>query len=106
MIYSVLQSTGLPVAYSHFKHPVDPPYLIYLGGGQDQFLADNEIYKKQNTYQVEYYFNKKEEAVETSIEEVLEQNGFFYSKSEDAYISDQKMFVIYYDVWKKGFYNG
>lgn len=95
-IYSTLQGTGLPCAYSHFKTPQNPPYIVYIGNGQDVFEADNTHYWKQNTYQVEYYFTTKNESNEASIENALLTAGYLYDKSEDVYIEDQDVFVIYY----------
>ena len=97
-IYSVLQSTGLPCAYSHFRTPQEPPYIVYIGNGQDVFEADNTHYWRKNTYQVEYYFTTKNEQNEASIEDALLTAGFLYEKSEDVYIEDQGVFVIYYYV--------
>ena len=95
-IYQVLQSTGLPCAYSHFKKKQSPPYIVYIGNGQDTFQADNTHYWKQNTYQVEYYFTTKNEQNEASIESALLEAGYLYDKSEDNYIEDEGVFVIYY----------
>ena len=97
-IFEVLQSTGLPCAYSHFKTKKKPPYLVYIGGGQDTLNADNTHYWRQNTYQVEYYFTEKNEALETEIEDALLRNGFVYDKSEDVYIESEDVFVIYYTI--------
>lgn len=95
-IFQTLQSTGLPCAYSHFKKPQAPPYIVYIGNGQDVFEADNTHYWKNNNYQVEYYFTTKNESNEEAIEAALLDNGFLYDKSEDVYIEDQGVFVIYY----------
>ena len=95
-IYQTLQGTGLPCAYSHFRTAQDPPYIVYIGNGQDTFEADNTHYWKRNTYQVEYYFTTKNEQNEASIEEALLTAGYLYEKSEDIYIEDQNVFVIYY----------
>ena len=95
-IYQVLCSTGLPCAYSHFRTPQDPPYIVYIGNGQDTFQADDTHYWKHNRYQVEYYFTEKNESNEASIEEVLLGAGFLYQKSEDIYLEDQGVFLIYY----------
>ena len=95
-IYQVLQSTGLPCAYSHFKTGQTPPYIVYIGNGQEIFEADNTHYWKQNSYQVEYYFTTKNESNEEAIETALLDNGFLYDKSEDVYIEDEGVFVIYY----------
>lgn len=95
-IYSTLQSTGLPCAYSHFKTDQAPPYIVYVGNGQDNLDADNTHYWRNNRYQVEYYFTEKSESNEASIEDALLGAGFLYEKSEDIYLEDQGVFLIYY----------
>ena len=95
-MFSTLQGTGLPCAYSHFKTKQEPPYVVYIGNGQDTFQADNTHYWRDNRYQVEYYFTEKNESNEASIEDALLGAGFIYEKSEDIYIEDQGVFVIYY----------
>ena len=95
-IYQTLQSTGLPCAYSHFRTKIEPPFIVYIGNGQDVFEADNTHYWRENTYQVEYYFTEKNEENEAVIEDKLLENGFLYEKSEDVYIEDEGIFVIYY----------
>ena len=95
-IYSTLQSTGLPCAYSHFKTDQTPPYIVYIGNGQDNLDADNTHYWRNNRYQVEYYFTEKSESNEASIEDALLNAGYLYEKSEDIYIEEEGVFVIYY----------
>lgn len=96
-IYEVLQKTGLPCVYSHFKKTdVKPPYLTYIGEGQDTDPADNTYLWMENRYQVEYYFTEKSQANETAIEDTLLEYGYNYTKSEDAYIEEEDVFVIYY----------
>lgn len=95
-IFEILESIGLPCAYSHFRKDQAPPYLVYIGDGQDQFDADNTYIWKDNRYQIEYYFTKKNEEVETEIENKLLENGYLYDKSEDVYIEGEDVFVIYY----------
>lgn len=97
-IYQTLQNTGLPCAYSHFKKPQTLPYIVYIGNGQDTMDADNTHYWRNNRYQVEYYFTTKNESNEASIENALLTAGYLYDKSEDIYIEDQGVFVIYYYV--------
>lgn len=95
-IFQVLQSTGLPCAYGHFKEAQSPPYIVYIGRGQETADADNTHYWTRNSYQVEYYFTTKNELNEEAIEAMLLANGFLYEKSEDIYIEDEGVFVIYY----------
>lgn len=96
MIFDVLQSTGIPCAYSHFRTAKKPPYLVYIGNGQDNFAADNTYYHSRNNYQIEYYYKDKDEQKERAIEAALLAAGYPYEKSEDTYIDEQGLFVIYY----------
>lgn len=98
MIQTTLSSTGLPCAYSHFRKPVQPPFIVYLGNGQTTLGADNTWHYTNNQYQIEYYFTEKNEANEKAIEEALLRDGFNYEKSEDAFIENEGLFVIYYYV--------
>ena len=71
MIGTTLKSTGLPCVYSHFAKPKKPPYLAYIGDGQNTLKADDTIYWRENTYRVEYYFTEKNEANEKAIKDFL-----------------------------------
>ena len=99
-LFQTLQTIGLPCSYAfHIDKdtPLEPPYLVYIGDGQDTFDADNTHYYRKNRYQVEYYFTQKNEEIEAVIEEALLDEGFLYEKSEDVYIEDENVFVIYYN---------
>ncbi len=104
-LYQILTDSqtglGIPCAYSHFTGddlPEAPPYLVYLGDGQDNFEADDTYYHGNNRYRLEYYFTEKDEEMEANIEQTLLDNGYLYEKSEDVYIQDQDVFVIYYNI--------
>lgn len=97
-IYEVLQSTGLPVAYSHFRTKQEPPFIVYMGDGQRTLSADNTFYWTYNGYRIEYYFTKKDETNEAAIEAALFNAGYQYVKSEDSYIQSEDLFVIYYTI--------
>lgn len=100
-LYELLQTTGLPCVYSHFRtkdSPKQPPFLAYIGAGQEHFEADNTFYHSKNNYRVEFYFTTKDEAKEAEIEELLLSNGYMYDKSEDTYIEEMGCFVIYYNI--------
>lgn len=98
-IYATLKKTGLPCVYSHFRTAQEPPFLAYLGSGQNVLEADDTHYWSENTYQVEYYFKEKDEAKEAAVEKVLLDDGFLFDKSEDVYIETEDVFVIYYQTY-------
>lgn len=95
-LLAILKTTGLPCAYSHFKTKQEPPFIVYIGSGQDQAHADDTVYWRDNTHQVEYYFTQKSESNETAIEDALLAGGVNYEKSEDIYLEDEGVFLIYY----------
>lgn len=95
MIQETLLKTNLPVQY-RVHEPIEPPYLVYYGNGQNNLEADNTLYWRENTYTVEYYFTQKDEEQEESIEDILLADGFLFSKSEDIYLESEEMSVIYY----------
>lgn len=97
-LISALSQTEIPVFYGRSIEGVKPPYLVYLGDGQEQFNADNTFYKKSNSYRIEYYFTEKNETIEETIESALLAEGWLYSKSEDIYIESEDVFEIYYQI--------
>lgn len=98
MIFETLQDLSIPAAYGHFKTAQKPPFVVYTGTGQDNMSADNTYIWNNNRYQIEYYFLRKNEEVEAEIEETLLSAGYNYEKSEDIYIEEEGVYVIYYDV--------
>ena len=96
MIFEELQSIGLPVVYGVARSGMKPPYLSYRGNGQDTMAADNSYIWRENTYVIEYYFTKKDSEQEDQIEQTLLENGYLYEKSEDVYMEEDGVFLIYY----------
>lgn len=94
----IQQQLNIPWAYARFKTQTEPPFIVYLGNGQEVLEADNTYYWKQNTYQLEYYFTIKNEATEATIESILLSAGLLYTKSEDVYIEEEDVFIIYYEI--------
>lgn len=95
-INSILEGTGIPVAYGLHRSKTPLPYIVWLGSGQDTFQADNTHYHRENSYQIELYFKIKNPSLEEQIEQILLDNGLLYEKSEDVYIEDEGVFMIYY----------
>lgn len=93
-----LKKIGLPWAYYVFKHKANAPFLIYFGTGQEQICADNVPKIVYNTYQIQYYYDLKDESIEKKIEDALIEDRYCYNKSEDIYIESEDLFVIYYDI--------
>lgn len=95
-LYDALLQAGLPIFYGSAPRGTQLPYLIYIGDGQNVFTADNTYYWRQDEFRLEYYFREKSGLMEAEIEVTLLDAGFRYEKSEDVYIEDEHVFVIYY----------
>ena len=98
MIFEILQEMEIPVAYGHFNSGQKPPFMVYMGAGQNTFSTDDVWTFRRNEYRIEYYFTKKDEELEDELEELLLENGYNYTKSEDVFINEEDVFVIYYDI--------
>ena len=96
-LYNLLKSTGLPVAYHHFKNPPNLPYIIYLFTYSDNFGADNKVYSKISNYLIELYSDKKDLVNEKLIEDLFDNNNIYYEKSE-VYIENEEMYQVIYEI--------
>ncbi len=96
-IPGIICSMGLPFAYDHFAEgeSPDPPFLVYLFPGSDNFAADGEVYYKRDHLHIELYTDKKNDDLEDRIETVLNRNGLFYNKSE-TWIPSEKLYEVLY----------
>lgn len=98
-IKEVLESTGIYTAYFEIESEIQAPYIIWRGSGQENFVADDTFYFSMgNTYEVDFYFLRKDEDVESVIEQALLEAGFLYQKGEDLRDADTKAYLIIYNV--------
>ena len=95
-IFNILKTLGLPVVYGKHTKKVNTPYLLLTGAGQVVTPADDTYYFTQDQWTVEYYFTEKDPALEARIEKLLLDNGYRYEKSEDLYLDDQEVSMLYY----------
>ncbi len=95
--YNLLNSTGLPVTYNHFKNPPSLPYIVYLFTFSNNLGADNKVYQKISNYQVELYSDKKDLTSEKLIEDLFDNNDIFYDKTE-TYIDSENFYQVMYEI--------
>jgi hypothetical protein len=98
----ILDLTGLPFTYSHWKatpeNPVPaPPYICYLVVDSPHMMADNMVYHKINDVNIELYTTKKDLAVEATLEKVLDDHEIPYDSSE-TFIDSEELFQKIYEV--------
>lgn len=93
----ILKSTGYPVAYSNFKKPPQPPYIIYWNINKSNIYADDKIYFSNENYQIELYTMKKDYEVELTLENILDNAGLIYEVNE-AWIDSIKLNQRVYEI--------
>ena len=93
----MIGSIGLPYTYDSFPNNIapTPPYIVFNYPQSDDFGADNINYVSIDVLNIELYSASKDFVNEQAIESVLNQNGFYYEKSE-AYIRSENLFQITY----------
>lgn len=94
---TLLESTGLPVAYRAFPvgQAPDLPFICYLVEYSNNFDADNRVYYPINHITIELYTEFKspesEALVETALQDVC------WEKTED-YLDDERCYEISYEI--------
>lgn len=98
-VYQMVKSTGMPVAYHHFEEgqSPDPPFMVYLYPGTNNFSADGIVFQGVNQLDLELYTDKKDLDAEKKVEAVLKKHGFFYEKTE-TYLETEKMYEVLYEM--------
>lgn len=96
-IYETLQQLNLPIAYSHFKSSLEPPYLVYLVEDTQNFGADNKVYHQIENLVIELYTAKKDITLEKKVEALLNEKEFYYEKVE-TYIDSEKLYEVRYEL--------
>ena len=96
-LLQILNETQIPFAYHHFAEgeSPEPPFICYLLPGSNNFSADGKAYYKINEVHIELYTDLKDLAVEQQLEDVLDEHGIFYNKSE-TWIESEKLYEVLY----------
>lgn len=95
----MIEKTGLPMAYDHFAEgeSPEPPFIVYLYPGSDNFAADGVVYYKKDRLHVELYTDKKDMELEQRIEGIFDGQGLFYNKSE-VWIPSERLYEVLYQM--------
>ena len=96
-LFTLLKSTGLPVAYHHFTSPPSPPYIVYLFSYSSNFGADNKVHSQADNYQVELYTKTKDPAAEALIEGLFDDNDIYWEKTE-TFIESEGLYQVLYEI--------
>lgn len=98
-VVAMAEETGLPFAYDHFVEgqSPEPPFLVFLYPGANNFAADGITYFKVNRLHLELYTDEKSIELEEKVEAVLTRHGIFYGKSE-VWIESENLYEVLYEM--------
>lgn len=101
-LLQILNETEIPFAYHHFAEgeSTEPPFICYLLPGSNHFSADGKVYYKINEVHIELYTDCRDLAAEQKLEDVLDEHGIFYNKSEIWIESERLYEVLYMFEWE------
>lgn len=89
------EQAGFKYAYGKFKKTTEPPHLVAITVGTDNFMADNKVYLKKTPIQLDYtYIDKNIEEQEKLENEVL--GDIAWNKSDETYLSSEDVWQVSY----------
>ncbi len=88
-------NAGFRYAYGKFKRPTEPPHLVAISIGSDNFMADNKVYLKDIPIQLDYTYLVKDLTMQNKIEDEI-LGDITWNKSDETYLSDEDVWQISY----------
>lgn len=94
---SLLEQTGLPVAYYAFKEQKSPPFLAFFRESSAPIAADNRVWASQSDYRIELYTDKKDLELEALIAGLLDGNDIYYEVDE-TFIEAERLYLVTFNI--------
>lgn len=89
------EKAGFKYAYGQFKRATEPPHLVAIATGTDNFMADNKVYLKKIPIQLDYTYLTKDIDMQNKIEnEIL--GDIAWNKSDETYLTDEEVWQVSY----------
>lgn len=86
---------GFKYAYGLFKKATEPPHLVAITVGTDNFMADNKVYYGKTPIQLDYTYLDKDLEEQSKIEnEILWDIP--WNKTDETYLQDEKVWQVSY----------
>ena len=98
-IAAMIAGIGLPNAYDHFtdnEKPSGPPFICFLYGDSDDFMADDGNYASITPLVIELYTDNVDFTLEAAVETALATAGLPYVRSRE-WIDSERMYLTTYE---------
>ena len=99
-IYDLLKTLNIPVAYDHFdtNKNINPPFIAYREISPDTFKADGITYYRPYEFEIELVTEKKDVALENTIEELLTNHNIPYDIENEVWDEDERIYHNFYEI--------
>ena len=92
----LLNTLSVPSFYDHAPNGTRLPFIAIHTDQPDNFAADNGVYCEKWNFRIDLYSTDKRLDLETEIKTLLNENGIFWTKSEQ-YIDSQSCWEVEFD---------
>ena len=89
------ENAGFKYAYGQFKKATEPPHLVAISTGTDNFMADNKVYSKDTPIQLDYTYLVKDLTMQNKIEDNI-LGDIPWNKTDETYLSDEDVWQVSY----------
>ena len=102
-IANMLKKLAIPFAYDHFAEGeyYNPPYIVYSVKSSSNRDADGLVFYPIYKIEISLYTGYKDPVTENKLEEILNQNGLPFEKSE-TYLTSERLYRMNYEITKGG----
>ena len=99
-LFTLLKTLNIPVAYGHFDSDKEvlPPFMAYREISPDTFKADGKTYYRPYNFEIEVVTEKKDPALQESIEELLSSNNIPYDLLDEVWDEDERIYHNFYEI--------
>lgn len=92
----LLNTLSVPSFYDHAPNGTRLPFIAIHTDQPDNFAADNGVYCEKWNFRIDLYSTDKRLDLETEIKTLLNENGIYWTKSEQ-YIDSQSCWEVEFD---------
>lgn len=89
------EAQGFTYAYGVLKKPPTPPYIVTTTADSQVFHADNIVFYKKNTINLNYIYKNKNQAEIDKIENTILAD-ITWQKSDESYLPSEEVWQITY----------
>ena len=95
-LFTLLKSTGLPVAHHHFTSPPSLPYVVYYEAEAEARGCDEKNRIRDSGWVIEVYTVKKQPDIQTLVESLLDERGMEWRMTFSGLIESEGLYMAAY----------